>query len=44
MHQYRTGADLLERCSAEKDLWILVTIRMTMSQLRALEAKKASGV
>jgi len=36
-------AELLERSSAEKDLWALVVSRMTTSQQRTLVAKKASG-
>ena len=31
MHQYRSGDDLLERSSAEKDLWVLVDNRLVMS-------------
>ena len=30
-HQHRSGADLVERSSAEKDLGVLVDNRMTMS-------------
>ncbi|PKU38516.1 hypothetical protein llap_11180 [Limosa lapponica baueri] len=44
MHQYRLGADLVESSSVEKDLGVLVDNRMTMSQQRALEAKKANGI
>jgi len=39
MHQYRLGADLLER-----DLGILVDDSLTMSQQCALVAKKANGI
>ncbi|PKU45535.1 rna-directed dna polymerase from mobile element jockey-like [Limosa lapponica baueri] len=44
MHQYRLGADLLENTSEEKDLGVLVDNRMTMSQQRALVARKANGI
>ena len=39
MHQYRLGADLLER-----NLGVLVDDRLTMSQQCALAAKKANGI
>jgi len=32
MHQYRIGADVLERSSVERDLGVLVEKRLTMSQ------------
>ena len=43
MHQYRSGDDLLERSSAEKDPGVLVANRLAMSQQCALVAKKARG-
>ncbi|PKU35770.1 rna-directed dna polymerase from mobile element jockey-like [Limosa lapponica baueri] len=44
MHQYSLETDLLESSSVEKDLGVLVDNRMTMSQQRALVAKKATGI
>lgn len=44
MHQYRLGADLLERSSAEEDLGVLVDKRLTMRQLCALVSQKASDI
>jgi len=38
------GLDLLESSSAERDLGVLGDDRVTMSQQRALGAKKASGI
>ena len=40
----QAGADLLGSSSAERDLDFLVDDRVTMSQQRALAAKKANGI
>ncbi|GAB0195018.1 mitochondrial enolase superfamily member 1 [Grus japonensis] len=44
MHQCRLGADLLGSSSAEKVLGVLVDNKLSMSQERALVAKKANGI
>ena len=44
MHRYRSGADLLERSSAEKDLGVLVGNRLAVSQHCTLVAKAARGI
>jgi len=44
MHQYRLGADLLERISLENNLNVLVGNRVTISQQCALVPKKANGI
>ena len=44
MHQYKFGADLLERSFSEKPLGVLVDNRLAMSQQSALVAKKANGI
>lgn len=44
MYQYRIGADLMGRSSAEKDLGLLMNNRLEMSQQCALEAEKANGI
>lgn len=43
IYQYRLGADLLERSSAEEDLGVLVDNRFAVSQQCVLVAKKAIG-
>ncbi|KAJ7428342.1 rna-directed dna polymerase from mobile element jockey-like [Pitangus sulphuratus] len=43
-HQYRLGADQLEGSSSEKDLGVLVSNKLSMSQQCVLVAKKANGV
>ena len=42
MHQYRLGADLLDRSSAKKDFSVLVNNRLTMRQQCALVVKKTN--
>ena len=44
MHQYKSGDDLLEMISAEKDLGVLVQSRLAMGQQCAAVARKANGV
>mgnify|MGYP001852477905 CR=1 FL=1 len=44
MYQYRVGADLLERSSAEKELGVLMDNRLAMSQQCAPVAKKTNGI
>ena len=44
MHQYRLGAVLLERSSAEEDLEVLVNNRLAVSQQCVLVVKKANGI
>jgi len=44
MLQYRLGADVLERSSAEKDPGVQVDNRLAMSQHCDLVAKKANGI
>lgn len=44
MHQYRLGADPLERRSVEEDLGVLVDNTLAMSQKHVLEANKANGI
>ncbi len=43
MSQYRLGADLMGRNSAEKDMGVLVDNCVAVSQQCALVAKKANG-
>ena len=44
MQWERSGDDLLEMSSAEKDQRVLMDIRLAMSQQCALVAKKANGI
>ena len=44
VHQYRLGADLLERNSAGKDLDVPVDNKLIMRYQSFLEAKKVSGI
>ena len=44
MLQYRLGDDLLEMCSAEKDLGVPVDSSVAVSLQCALAAKKANGI
>ena len=44
MHQYRLGADLLERSSEEKNLSILVDKWLALGQWYVFVAKKASRI
>lgn len=44
MHQYRLGADLLERSSEEKNLIILVDKWLALSQWYVFVAKKAGRI
>ncbi|PKU42986.1 hypothetical protein llap_6715 [Limosa lapponica baueri] len=43
-HQYMLGVDLLESTSEEKDLWVLVDSKLSMSQQCALVAKRANEI
>lgn len=44
MHQYKLGADLLERSSAKKNLDVLVDIRLAMGKQCALLAEKVNVI
>ena len=44
MCKYGVGVDLLEKCSVEKDLAVLVDNRLAMNQHCALVAKKVNGI
>jgi len=44
LHQYSFGADLLDSISVEKDLWVQVDTKLTVSCQRALVAKKANDI
>ena len=44
LHQYRVGGDVLGRSSAGKDLVVLVTNRLTVSQQCALASKKTNAI
>ncbi|GAB0178957.1 mitochondrial enolase superfamily member 1 [Grus japonensis] len=43
-HQYRLGVDMQGSSTAEKDLGVLGDNKLSMSQQRALMAKKANGI
>ena len=44
MHLYMMGADQLESRFAEKDLWVLVDNKLTISQQCAVVARKANSL
>jgi len=44
MHQYRLGADLLERTSLEKDLIVPVYRKLAVSQQHVPATKKANAI
>lgn len=44
MQRYRLAEERLERCSAEKDLGVLVNSQLNMSQRCAQMANKADGI
>ncbi|KAJ7406735.1 hypothetical protein WISP_131879 [Willisornis vidua] len=44
LHHHRLGANILQSSSVEKDLWVLMDNKLSMSQQCAPVAKKVTGI